>query len=152
MGVMYAARCPKLKPGDQLLRHNGWRGARGPPTCSRSASTHYQLLYTGGEEEHAQGGLQLLLSHFDPFVKQEASSSKPFLGSMYNEVCEKPFNMDTATVFFYQTISFSYMLKYFQLQYLKRLQYTAKKMTGLSKVAKEANKGLKFLDTRYTYT
>ena len=42
------------------------------------------------------------------------------------------------------------MLKYFQLQYLKRLQYTAKKMTGLSKVAKEANKGLKFLDTRYT--
>ena len=47
-------------------------------------------------------------------------------------------------------ISFSYMLKYFQLQYLKRLQYTAKKMTGLSKVAKEANKGLKFLDTRYT--
>ena len=41
------------------------------------------------------------------------------------------------------------MLKYFQLQYLKRLQYTAKKMTGLSKVAKEANKGLKFLDTRY---
>ena len=52
--------------------------------------------------------------------------------------------------FFYQTISFSYMLKYFQLQYLKRLQYTAKKMTGLSKVAKEANKGLKFLDTRYT--
>ena len=42
------------------------------------------------------------------------------------------------------------MLKFFQLQYLKRLQYTAKKMTGLNKVAKEANKGLKFLDTRYT--
>ena len=42
----------------------------------------------------------LLLSHFDPFLKQEASSSKPFLGSMYNEVSEKPFNMDTATVFF----------------------------------------------------
>ena len=36
-----------------------------------------------------------------------------------------------------------------QLQYLKRLQYTAKNMTGLGKVAKEANKGLKFLDTRY---
>ena len=32
------------------------------------------------------------------FVKQEASSSKPFLGSMYNEVSEKPFNMNT--VFF----------------------------------------------------
>ena len=30
------------------------------------------------------------------------------------------------------------------------MQYTAKNMTGLSKVAKEANKGLKFLDTRYT--
>ena len=100
MGVMYAARCPKLKPGDQLLRHNGRRGARGSPTCPRPASPHYQLLYTGGEEEHAQGGVQLLLSHFDRFVKQEASSSKPFLGSMYNEVSEKPFNMDTATVFF----------------------------------------------------
>ena len=29
------------------------------------------------------------------------------------------------------------------------MQYTAKNMTGLGKVAKEANKGLKFLDTRY---
>ena len=68
---------------------------------------------------------------------QEASSSKPFLGSMYNEVIPPPKNLKKLT-----------FLK-IQLQYLKRLQYTAKNMTGLNKVAKEANKGLKFLDTRY---
>jgi hypothetical protein len=51
-------------------------------------------------------------------MPKEASSSKPFLGGLYGE-----------------------------LQYLKRLQHTAKQI-GLGKVAKEANEGLKFLDTR----
>ena len=54
---------------------------------------------------------------------------------MYNEVMTTKIDLQTFPIS--------------QLQYLKRLQYTAKNMTGLGKVAKEANKGLKFLDTRY---
>lgn len=63
-----------------------------------------------------------MISSFTPDEKKsmpkEASSSKPFLGNMYKEQ-----------------------------QYLKRLQHTAKQV-GLVKVAKEANTGLKFFDTR----